>query len=85
MAVGFALANAIMIEGDGSNIIIDTTGTVETAQEVKDLFDSINSNPVEATSILIITVIIPTVLQFLQKIQLKFMLMNLPESIFPES
>ena len=48
VAVGFALANAIMIEGDGSNIIIDTTGTVETAQEVKDLFDSINSNPVEA-------------------------------------
>ena len=48
VAVGFALANAILIEGDGSNIIIDTTGTVETAQEVKDLFDSINSNPVEA-------------------------------------
>ena len=48
VAVGFALANAIMIEGDGSNIIIDTTGTVETAQEVKNLFDSINSNPVEA-------------------------------------
>ena len=48
VAVGFALANAIMIEGDGSNIIIDTTGTVETAQEVKTLFDSINSNPVEA-------------------------------------
>ena len=48
VAVGFALANAIMIEGDGSNVIIDTTGTVETAQEVKDLFDSINSNPVEA-------------------------------------
>ena len=48
VAVGFALANAIMIEGDGSNIIIDTTGTVETAQEVKELFDSINSNPVEA-------------------------------------
>ena len=48
VAVGFALANAIMIEGDGSNIIIDTTGTVETAQEVKDVFDSINSNPVEA-------------------------------------
>ena len=36
VAVGFALANAIMIEGDGSNVIIDTTGTVETAQEVKD-------------------------------------------------
>ena len=48
VAVGFALANAIMIEGDGSNVIIDTTGTVETAQEVKTLFDSINSNPVEA-------------------------------------
>ena len=40
MAVGFALANAIMIEGKNSNIIIDTTGTVETAREVKELFDS---------------------------------------------
>ena len=48
VAVGFALANAIMIEGKNSNIIIDTTGTVETAREVKELFDSINSNPIEA-------------------------------------
>ena len=48
VAVGFALANAIMIEGKNSNIIIDTTGTVETAREVKELFNSINSNPIEA-------------------------------------
>ena len=48
VAVGFALANAIMIEGKNSNIIVDTTGTVETAREVKELFDSINSNPIEA-------------------------------------
>ena len=48
VAVGFALANAILVEGDNSNIIIDTTGTVETASEVKEIFDSINSNPVEA-------------------------------------
>ena len=48
VAVGFALANAILVEGENSNIIIDTTGTVETAREVKEIFDTINSNPVEA-------------------------------------
>ena len=48
VAVGYALANAILIEGENSNIIIDTTGTIETAKEVKDLFDAINSNPIEA-------------------------------------
>ena len=48
VAVGFALANAILVEGENSNIIIDTTGTIETASEVKEIFDTINSNPVEA-------------------------------------
>ena len=48
VAVGYALANAILIEGKESNIIIDTTGSVETAREVKDLFDDINDNPIEA-------------------------------------
>ena len=47
VAVGYALANSILIEGEKTNIIIDTTGTEETAREVKDLFDAINSNPVE--------------------------------------
>ena len=48
VAVGYALANAILIEGKESNIIIDTTGSVETAREVKKLFDDINNNPIEA-------------------------------------
>ena len=48
VAVGYALANSIMIEGEDSNIIIDTTGTLETATEIKTLFDKINSNPVAA-------------------------------------
>ena len=48
MAIGFALANAMMVEGEDSNIIIDTTGTVETAREVKEIFQSINSNPISA-------------------------------------
>ena len=48
MAVGFALANAMMVEGENSNIIIDTTGTVETAREVKEIFQSINPNPISA-------------------------------------
>ena len=46
MAIGFALANAMMVEGEDSNIIIDTTGTIETAREVKEIFQSINSNPI---------------------------------------
>ncbi|MDC3323376.1 MBL fold metallo-hydrolase [Gammaproteobacteria bacterium] len=48
VAIGYALANAILVEGENSNIIIDTTGTIETAREVKALFDVINSNPIEA-------------------------------------
>ncbi len=48
VAIGYALANAILVEGENSNIIIDTTGTIETAREVKALFDEINSNPIEA-------------------------------------
>ena len=47
VAVGYALANSILIEGENTNIIIDTTGTEETAREVKALFDAINPNPVE--------------------------------------
>ena len=47
VAVGYALANSILIEGEKTNIIIDTTGSEETATEVKDMFDAINSNPVE--------------------------------------
>ena len=48
VAIGYALANAILVEGENSNIIIDTTGTIETAREVKALFGAINSNPIEA-------------------------------------
>ena len=48
VAVGYALANSILIEGENTNIIIDTTGTEETAREVKALFDAINPNPVES-------------------------------------
>ena len=47
VAVGYALANSILVEGEKTNIIIDTTGSEETATEVKDMFDAINSNPVE--------------------------------------
>ena len=48
VAIGFALANAMMVEGEESNIIIDTTGTIETAREVKNIFQAINSNPISA-------------------------------------
>ena len=48
VAVGYALANSILIEGENTNIIIDTTGTEDTAREEKALFDAINPNPVES-------------------------------------
>jgi hypothetical protein len=53
VAVGYALANSILIEGENTNIIIDTTGTEETAREVKALFDAINPNPVESIIIFV--------------------------------
>ena len=47
-AVGFALANSIMIEGDDGIIIVDVTVSVETAQEVLAEFRKITDKPVKA-------------------------------------
>ena len=35
VAIGYALANVIMIVGDSENVIVDTTGSEEAAQIVK--------------------------------------------------
>ena len=48
VAVGYALANVIMIEGDDGLIIVDTTESVAAAQEIKEEFDKISDKPVKA-------------------------------------
>ncbi len=48
VAVGFALANVIMVEGDDGLIIIDTTEGMDAARAVRAEFDRISSKPVRA-------------------------------------
>jgi len=48
VAIGYALANVIRIEGDDGVIIVDTTESVFAAEQVKAEFDKINSKPVKA-------------------------------------
>jgi len=48
VAVGYALANTIMIEGDDGVIIVDTTESMATARKVKAEFDKITDKPVKA-------------------------------------
>ncbi len=46
VAIGYALANVIMIVGDSENVIVDTTGSEEAAQIVKKELNKISTNPV---------------------------------------
>jgi len=48
VAVGFSLGNAILIQGDGGTIIVDTTSTVADARDVKAEFAKISTAPVRA-------------------------------------
>lgn len=48
VAVGYDLANSIMIEGDGGLIIVDTLSTYEAAKEVIVEFRKISDKPVKA-------------------------------------
>ena len=48
LAIGYALANVIMIEGDDGLIIVDTTESVAAATEIKAEFDKITTKPVRA-------------------------------------
>ena len=48
VAIGYALANVIMIEGDDGLIIVDTTESVAAAQQIKAEFDKISNKPVKA-------------------------------------
>ncbi len=48
VAVGYGLANSILIEGDNGVIIVDTTESMAVATTVKTEFDKITSKPVRA-------------------------------------
>jgi alkyl sulfatase BDS1-like metallo-beta-lactamase superfamily hydrolase len=48
VAVGFGLANSILIEGSDGVIIVDTMESQKTAREVKTAFDQITTKPVKA-------------------------------------
>ena len=48
VAVGYSMANAILIVGDGGTIIVDTTSTLDDAQAVKIEFAKISRAPVRA-------------------------------------
>ncbi len=47
-AIGFGIANSIMVEGDGGNIIIDASDSVFEAEKIYSLFAKQNSNPIKA-------------------------------------
>ena len=47
-AIGFGIANSIMIEGESANIIVDTSDSVYEAEQIYSLFKSKNDNPIEA-------------------------------------
>lgn len=48
IAVGFGIANSIMVEGNGGNIIIDSADSTSEASEIYSLFKEKNSNPIKA-------------------------------------
>jgi len=47
-AVGFGIANSIMVEGDDCVFIVDVMGSMETARKVKAEFDKITQKPIRA-------------------------------------
>ncbi len=48
VAIGFGLANSILIEGENGNIIVDCLESNEVAEKVKAAFDKISTKPVKA-------------------------------------
>ncbi|MDP8257463.1 MAG: alkyl sulfatase dimerization domain-containing protein [Candidatus Alcyoniella australis] len=48
VAIGYGLANSIMVVVDQGKVIIDTTESVESAQRIKEEFDRIEPGPVKA-------------------------------------
>ena len=48
VAVGYGLANSIMLEGDEGLVIVDTMETLEEAEAVKQAFRKISDKPIKA-------------------------------------
>jgi alkyl sulfatase BDS1-like metallo-beta-lactamase superfamily hydrolase len=48
VAVGFGLANSILVEGDECVFVVDTMGSVEAAQAVRAEFEAISDKPIAA-------------------------------------
>lgn len=48
MAIGYALANSIMIEGKDEIVIVDVTESYETGQAIMSAFRNITKKPVAA-------------------------------------
>ena len=48
VAIGYGLANSILIVGDGSNIVIDVTESDMLAAEIRERFEEISDQPIEA-------------------------------------
>jgi hypothetical protein len=49
-AVGFGLANSILVEGEGCAFVVDAMASVEAAREVRDAFREITASCPTATS-----------------------------------
>ena len=47
-AIGFGIANSIMVEGEGGNVIIDASDSIYEARKIYSLFSKRNSNPIKA-------------------------------------
>ena len=48
VAIGYGLANSILLEGDDGSVIVDAMGTTESAQAVRAAFDEITDAPLRA-------------------------------------
>ena len=48
MAIGYALANSILIEAPEGNIIVDTTEAVFTGKQVREAFRNVSNRPIKA-------------------------------------
>ena len=48
MAIGFAIANSILLEGPEGLVIVDTTESIEAAREILQHFRNISSKPIVA-------------------------------------
>ena len=48
MAIGFALANSMLIEAPGGAIIVDVTESLESGREVYEAFRQVTKSPIKA-------------------------------------